>query len=305
METLSNQLYQALVEEVQRRLGLPPSSLRRLLLEALIRQPVRRFSNLAERFDQLVGEFDFCSAARRFLPYFIHSLSISGFENIPRKGPLLVLANHPGAVDSLILPACIQRPDLKVVATNIPFFSSLPALRKYLILTPQKGSGRMVVIREVLRHLEAGGAVLIFPSGGVDPDPALFSFASTALERWSESVSLFLRKAPQSIVQIAVVSGVVARQCIAHPLTYLGRNLQQRQLIAEFIQIMGQMMHNQKYRVDPRVWISEPFEAWRFMENAGADLMGRIIHRAKAILERQAQFPEHPYDLLQPPAETN
>jgi hypothetical protein len=38
------------------------------------------------------------------------------------------------------------------------------------------------LIKNSFRHLREGGSVLIFPSGTVDPDPALFSNAPLALD---------------------------------------------------------------------------------------------------------------------------
>lgn len=286
MENLSSILYKSITDEVRRRLDLPEKGLRSLFLEAVMRKPLQRFTALAARFDQLVAEYDFCTAAKQLLPVFIRSLSVNALVHIPQEGPLLMLANHPGVVDSLILPACIQRRDLKIVTTHIPFFASMPSIQKYLILVPQRGNGRLVVVREVLRHLSQGGAVLLFPGGRIEPDPGLFAYASSTIEQWSESIALFLRRAPQCMVQIAIVSGIVARECLHHPISLLGKTVQQRQLVAEFIQVMGQMMHKKRYELHPRVLFSEPLEAWRMVENTAQDVMVHVIGTAQSLVER-------------------
>lgn len=90
---------------------------------------------------------------------------------IPASGPLVVVANHHfGTVDamlalSIVLPV---RPDLKVVA-NLAL-ADFPQLRGLTIPVPvsrarhdEGGDGA----RKLVRHLRAGGAVLIFPAGRV------------------------------------------------------------------------------------------------------------------------------------------
>ena len=38
---------------------------------------------------------------------FSTTLSVCGVENVPRSGPLLVLANHPGMTDAIALMAAL------------------------------------------------------------------------------------------------------------------------------------------------------------------------------------------------------
>ena len=95
-----------------------------------------------------------------------------GKERIPEEGPLIVASNHPGAYDSIAIISNLPRQDLKVIVSDVPFLRSLPAVSQRLIFTPSGPYSRMAALRGLLRHVQEGGAALIFPSGLVDPDPA-------------------------------------------------------------------------------------------------------------------------------------
>ncbi len=79
-----------------------------------------------------------------------------------QKDPLVIAANHPAAVDSLVISAHVERPDYKIIVGDIPFFENLPHLSQHAIYAPgpQDIHGRMRVIRESIRHLTSGGSLV-------------------------------------------------------------------------------------------------------------------------------------------------
>jgi 1-acyl-sn-glycerol-3-phosphate acyltransferase len=101
----------------------------------------------------------------------------------PARGPLLVVANHPGAYDALVLLAAIERDDVAIVASDRAFLRAMPALRRHLVLVPDVPSAstmrRAIGLRRALAHLARGGALLHFGAGRIEPDPA-FQPASSA-----------------------------------------------------------------------------------------------------------------------------
>jgi len=111
----------------------------------------------------------------------------------------------------------------------------------------------------MIRHLQIGGCVIIFPSGRLDPDPDSFPGAEQALDLWSPSLEVLLRRVPNARVVIAITGGVLAPQVLDHPLTRLQKGWR-RQKLAEFIQI-GRMLSNpHAYEISPRVTFSPPIE---------------------------------------------
>ncbi|HMK08231.1 MAG TPA: 1-acyl-sn-glycerol-3-phosphate acyltransferase, partial [Anaerolineales bacterium] len=162
---------------------------------------------------------------------------------VPSSGPLLVTSNHPGGIDCLALAAGLGRSDLKIVASGMPFLRNLPEVARHLILVSRVGAhARMSALRESIRHLEEGGAVLIFPRGTVEPDPAFFPEAESSIEKWSPSVRILLDSVPSLKWMVAVVSGVVSDRALEHPLARRKRELTERQLLAELYQIARQVM---------------------------------------------------------------
>ena len=212
-------LTQYITDEVFRLFKQSPESWVRRTFGPALWFPAHRFASLAVTFDGYIGEYGLtrgCSA---------HDLEIcavilrrGNVENIPREGPLLITSNHPGTIDSLVITANIPRPDLKIVATGIPFVQNLRNAADHLIYTPRKGiHERMIVVRSAIRHLQDGGAVLIFPSGRIDPDPALSPEEAKELGRWSHSVELMLEQVPQTQVLLTVISDVLSARLALEP----------------------------------------------------------------------------------------
>jgi len=149
---------------------------------------------------------------------------------VPVCGPLLVVSNHPGAYDALALLAALGRRDVAIVAHDRSFLRALPALSPHLLFVPEAGSGtepsaRAIGARRALRHLAAGGALLHFGAGRIEPDPDFFPDVERAaglssraphgpLAPWLDGTGLLVRGAARcrGRVVAAVVGGVHSRR---------------------------------------------------------------------------------------------
>jgi putative hemolysin len=232
-----------LLDETLGALGLPAGRLSRALIRPLVYRPANRFARLGVIFDRYMANGGFPAAARWALESHQVQVRLRDPDTVPTSGPLLVTSNHPGGIDCLALAAGLGRSDLKIVASGMPFLRNLPEVARHLILVSRVGAyARMSALRESIRHLEEGGALLIFPRGRVEPDPAFFSEAETSIENWSPSVRILLDSVPQLKWMVAVVSGVVSNKALDHPFARRKRELTERQLLAEFYQIARQVM---------------------------------------------------------------
>jgi 1-acyl-sn-glycerol-3-phosphate acyltransferase len=180
----------------------------------------------------------------------VRGVEVEGRENVPREGSLLLVANHPGLCDTVALFTTIPRPDLRVVAAERPFLDALPNTSRYLLTVAEASSGHFGLIRAATRHLRRGGAVLTFPGGRIEPDPAVLPGAVEALEHWSASVDLFVRLVPGLTVVPAVVSGVLSPGALRNPLTFLRRRPKDRQWLAATLQILAPALHDVTARVE-------------------------------------------------------
>ncbi len=255
-----HELNQKLLEEVFKALGWGPGHPLRVPLTPLFSAASRRFAEIAARFDREVAEHGFREAARRLLPHFVREVTVRGAERIPAEGPLLVVSNHPGTVDGLAIAAHLPRPDLKIVVSGVPFIRRLRATANHLIYSSLDTYERMKVVLSTIRHLKDGGAVLLFPSGGLDPDPAAMPGALEELETWSPSLEVILRRVPSTRVLIAFVSGVLHPTWARSPVTRLRRGRRNQQRVAEFFQIIQQMLFPGRLLVSPSVCFARPLQ---------------------------------------------
>jgi len=280
-------LRRMLIDEIFNAIGLSPSSWLRHILWPLAWPPAHRFARIAASADRCVAEQGFREAASRMLYRFIQRVVVWGAEHVPAEGPLLVASNHPGSMDSLAIAASLPREDLKIVVSDAPFFHGLIGASQHLLYAPENVHGRMLVLRNAVRHLRNGGAVLIFPTGLVDPDPAVFPFASKSVDAWSSSVAWMLDKVPATRLLITMVSGVLAPECWRNPLVRLRETMWEKQKLAEFIQIIQQLVLGRRFPLIPQVTFGQPLTLPELcIEEKLGNVMGAIQDRARRLMDQ-------------------
>lgn len=92
---------------------------------------------------------------------------------IPASGPLVITSNHPfGGLDGIILVALLKRirPDVKFLAAEM--LTVVPELRGAIIPVsfakgPEGSAARQAAFEAAQAHAAAGGALIVFPAGGV------------------------------------------------------------------------------------------------------------------------------------------
>jgi putative hemolysin len=127
----------------------------------------------------LAHDVPFFEAAIRLLDLDVR-FSASRLAEIPREGPLVVVANHPfGVLDGLIICWLIslRRPDFRVLTNSA--LDGVPEARNYLLrvdfsATKEALAANVAMRKEALAHVKAGGCVIVFPSGGVSTTPRPF-----------------------------------------------------------------------------------------------------------------------------------
>lgn len=277
-------LTQYIIDEVFKLFRTSPESWVRKTFGPVFRLPAHRFARLANSFDHYVEQYGIREAARRVLPAFANTYEAQNVENIPQEGPLLITSNHPGTCDSLVITANIPRPDLKIIVTGRPFMRRMRNSARNLIYTSMDVYEQMGVLRAAIRHLQGGGAVLIFPTGSIDPDPALSPEAPEELQRWSPSLEVMLRHVPQTRVLLTIVSGVLAANWRKNPLIRLVGDERKQRQVAEFLQVIQQMVFPNSVTVNPRLTFSNPLTTDELTQK-GQRMMDAMIERARCLME--------------------
>jgi hypothetical protein len=256
-DDLLERLTELCVEDLICAFGLGGTSHGRALVESISRIPARRLARQILTYDRIVGESGLGTGGAWALKRLSRNTSFEGQKNVPRGGPLLLVSNHPGLADAVALFAATPRDDLRVISADRPFLEALPNTSRHLLTVAETSAGRLGVVRAATRHLRGGGAVLTFPGGRIEPDPAILPGAVEALDRWSSSGDLFARLVPGLVVVPVVVSGVISPSALRNPLIHLRRRRRDREWLAATLQVLVPALRN----VDARVEFGSPIHA--------------------------------------------
>lgn len=96
----------------------------------------------------------------------IFRVNVSGTANLPQQGKLLVIANHESFLDGLLLGLFLPIRATFVVHTSVlnnRFFRLILKLTPYLAVDPSSP----LAMKKVIKLLEAGKPVVIFPEGRI------------------------------------------------------------------------------------------------------------------------------------------
>ena len=239
--------FEARVEETARwaaqelRHALPPRFDRwfgRFVVHAFRRQ-LGRFAGNAIRFDEMIAEEGFAGASRWMIRNTKAVLEVRGAHGLPVRGPLAIAANHPGLLDALAIAGSLPREDFRIVAEEHPLWGILNQARQRMLLIGKSPQDRPRAARQLLRHLRGGGCLLLFPSGKIDPDPAVHGVGQTNPADWSASLDLVCRTVPGVTVVPALVSGVLSPSAMSHPLARLQPDLGKRRWLAATLEFLN------------------------------------------------------------------
>lgn len=283
IETLTHLNLQDMLENF----GIAHSRRGRRAIERVFWSPAQLLARQLAHFDSRIAEIGLQDSARELLARYIHHLEIVGAKNIPPRGGVIFVANHPGMTDTLACFAGIPRADLHAVSLDRPFVHALVNVSKRVFYVADDSNKRLALVRQIARFLQKGGAVLICPAGHIEPDPALTRDAVTALDAWSASLGLFAQLAPASLFVPTVISGVVYAPALDNPLTRLRKTPRERERTAATIQAFLQSSGLIKARMRPRIEFGAPLCAGdlRSLQDNMA-ITRAITHAAKPLLER-------------------
>src|SRR5215510_6938548 len=159
---------------------------------------------LLRKLDELYFEVVREDCELNFVERILKALNISyqlesnDLRQIPRQGPVVVVANHPfGMVDGAILASIVRsvRPDFKLLANFS--LNRISELRNTIIPVDPYGKadstkGNIRPVREAIAWLKNGGALGVFPAG----DVAHIEFRHREITDpdWNAAVARIIRK---------------------------------------------------------------------------------------------------------------
>jgi len=188
-----------------------------------------QFSNVIPRFlhpvlgihqvERAYAELRAMAGSRPFTERLLDHLQVTyriakrDLAQIPRKGPTVVVVNHPfgileGAVLATILPRI--RPDTRFLANRI--LSALPEMRDLLVSVDPMGGesaarGNRAGLRQSIEHLENDGLLVVFPAGEV----SYFQWRERTITdpQWSPTIARMMEIAARRGSAVRIVPAFV------------------------------------------------------------------------------------------------
>lgn len=277
-------LRERITDEIFLALGMSKTGVFRRSLGWLFHLPTQRFASIFSSADQAARETGLYGAGQELLRNLSVRWQARGSETLPREGPLIVASNHPGAYDSAALAASIPRHDVKIIVYEIPFYHALEHIQQRMIFVSPNPDLRMSALRGAIDHLRDGGALIQFGTGRIDPDPGVQAGSLENLKNWSPSLEIMLRKAPETQLTLAMVSGVLMKRFVHHPLTVLRQEAIARRRIAEFMQVIWQLITRKDPGLVTRISFAPPVATNELQSDGNGRWMEGILSRARSLL---------------------
>src|SRR5438034_5866928 len=231
------QIAQIVARESAETLVGRPAGFRVEVVRRLVRPVANHVADRLASYDRALGENGMQLGSLWIVDDATGGLVVGGRELVPVRGPLLVVANHPGLSDAVALLAALGREDAWIVTAEYPFLRAMRlASRRFLFVSDDRAD-RLSAFRGIISRLRAGETVLVFPAGGLELDPALSRDAALAsLATWSRSIELLARLVDDTVVVPAAISGVISRSAFDHGLARRRGIAKERQRMATLLQ---------------------------------------------------------------------
>lgn len=278
---------EGIVVETLRSRGLAVDGLARRILEPITKPVLETFIDLIAAADEETAQISFQSAcatlARRFMP----NVEVLGLDQVPLEGPLLLLANHPGAFDELVVAALVKRHDLRFFANDHPILTSFPHVSEHAVYSGNSDSQKMAGLRHAIRHLRDGGTLLLCPAGKTEPDPRYTPGAYEAFAEWSPSVEVLARRNESLRIVVVQISNVVSGGMVRSPLFAFRPTPLERQKFATSVQVALQFASPSFFNLVPRITFSAPATVAE-LTASGASVREAVVARARQMLPLHA-----------------
>ena len=200
-------------------------------------QPTARFTAGAlehllqlSRMKQLYGELRERPDTRFFPERILDFMGVrtavpaADLAEVPRTGPVVVVANHPfGGIEGVVLARIFHavRPDMRVLANSL--LARVPELREFMIFVnpfggPAAARQNITALKAAIRWLQNGGLLVTFPAGEV----ARFDLRAGCVEDapWNANIARIIRRVGATVlpVHIAGANGPLFHMAgLVHP----------------------------------------------------------------------------------------
>lgn len=136
-----------------------------------------------------------------FLARVMYRVKVMGLENIPKKGPAILICNHVAFNDWLVVGGCMPRPVRFVMYKgmfNLPVVKTICARGKVIPIAPAHEDPELMELafKRIAQELRAGHLVCIYPEGKITKTGELNPFKA--------GISRMLADTPVPVVPMAL-----------------------------------------------------------------------------------------------------
>ena len=188
-------------------------------------------------------------------------LKVKGVKNIPRTGGAIIASNHQSLLDPVLIGVQVPRPFTYLAKSDLfvnPYLSWL--IRSLYAFPVQQDRGEISAVREAIRRLQEGRALVLFPEGSRTVNGELLPLAP--------GIGLIARKADVPIVP-CVIHGSFEAWPKGHKLfrpgkirVHFGRAMHVNHLKAsEIVREVGQTMHRMFDQLRSETLLEQPWQS--------------------------------------------
>ena len=105
--------------------------------------------------------------------------TVEGWDQLPRTGAAVLVANHESWLDPIILPLALPRKPAFLAMEELwrmPVLGLVMRLYGPLAIPLNRGAVDATALKRSLRALQGGALLIVFPEGGISPDGRLRPF---------------------------------------------------------------------------------------------------------------------------------
>lgn len=193
--------------------------------------------------------------------------------SIPRRGPVVVAANHPhGLVDGMVLAEIVGRvrSDFRILTRSL--LAGVPEVADHMIAVPfpHEADARqrnLAMRRAAMAHLAQGGLIVVFPAGAVAS--AETPFGAAVEKAWHPFTAKMIRDAGATVVPVRFEGANSRAYQIAN---LVSPTLRQGLLLHEVVHALGRPQA-------PVVRAAIPPEQWRGHGHNSTEFMAWLRSR--------------------------
>jgi putative hemolysin len=176
------------------------------LVERATGQPRLKRLYLENQRHPRAGESFFAAAVRKLdidVRYEAQALA-----RLPASGPLVIVANHPyGVLDGIVISWLVEKIRRDFVVLTNAVLMRAPEIREHILPidfagTPEATQTNIESRAAARAHLERGGAVVVFPAGGVSTAPDRLGRRPAVDARWQPFIAALIQRSRATVAPI-------------------------------------------------------------------------------------------------------